>query len=249
MARIIFFLALFISGTLASAPGATSLVNARRAQLALGPEIWSEVVRIEGGAHSGRLPKSRHALVFEVAGILWFYTDSEGTQSLSLQLGRVEADKLNLAPLLHQIEPELVAWQIVPESALPVTTQGGHLPKGCFIESLAALRLRRERGEIALNARLLSIYFDPDAGLPGHTVLVYGTEQGLEIIDPNYPKQAQHFPVGLADDARALARALVNSTVAQARWVPVDSPLGQARSPAGRLALGGAIGNSATMVY
>jgi hypothetical protein len=204
----------------------SSFVHARRAQAQLGPEIWSEVIRIENSNIAGRYPRTLHALVFELADILWFYTDTDGTQSLSLQRGRTAADRADLAPLLREIDPGFTWWRIVPgEAAATSATPGrrGELPNGCFIESLAALRVRRERGETIANARLLSYYVDTPAGRRGHTVLTGATDRGVEVIDPQEVEPLRIFPRELSGDALTLARALVGE-VAQARWVPIDQP-------------------------
>ena len=45
--------------------GATPLEHARRAQAMLGPETWSEVIRIENTSVHGAYPATIYALVFE----------------------------------------------------------------------------------------------------------------------------------------------------------------------------------------
>lgn len=216
-----------------------SFADARQAQAKLGPEIWSEVIRIENGARLSRYPSSLHALVFEVAGILWIYTDGEGTQSLSRYVGRVAEEKADLGPLLRAIEPGFARWTVVPDSVPAPAPRRGDLRNGCFIESLAALRERRERGEVIANARLLSYYFYPDVGRPGHTVLAYGTGHGVEVVDPLAAIRAREFPPVLADDPLSLAQALAGRDVARARWLPLDLPTGGRLFSDGGLIAGG----------
>jgi len=199
-----------------------SLADARRAQAKLGPEIWSQVIRIENDARSNRYPRVLHALVFELADILWFYTDSDGTQSLSLHRGRLAEEKSDLAPLLHAIEPGFARWSLVSDDTPVPSPARGELPNGCLIESVAALRSRLEHGKITQNARLLSYYIDTAEGRFGHTVLTYATERSLEVIDPERPGHAERFPISLGGDALQLARAVDSDRVAAAHWVPVS---------------------------
>ena len=213
----------------------SSFANARAAQARLGPEIWSEVIRIENSARVSRYPSSLHALVFEVAGILWIYTDGKGTESLSLRLGRLAEEKADLDPLLRAIEPGFDRWSVVPDNKQAPAARPGPLRNGCFIDSLAALRDRREHGEVVANPRLLSYHFYPGSGKPGHTVLAYGTDQGIEVVDPLLSDQVRQFPSKLADDALSLAQEFAGHGVAQARWVRIDVPT------AGGIFLGGGV--------
>ena len=223
MSRFTFWFALVVGAAFARGAD-VSLASARRAQALLGPGVWSQVIRVENEARASRYPHELHALVFELAGILWFYTDADGTQSLSLQRGRLAEDKADFAPLLRSIEPGFRRWSVAPEGE---ATPGG-LPNGCFIESVAALRLRLARGEPATEARLLSYYFETPAGRRGHTVLSYRTDRGREVIDPERSARPRLFSAEEADDALHLAQALEFQTVAKARWVPVELPAAHA---------------------
>ena len=224
-----------------------SLANARRAQAELGPEIWSEVIRIENEGRARPSPASLHALVFEVGGILWIYMDREGTQSLSRFTGRLEEDKADLTPLLRVIEPALVHWSVVSDGEPALAPRRDALRNGCFIESLAALRARRESGEDVKNARLLSYYFFPGSRQPGHTVLTYATDRGVEVVDPLITKTPRSFPAVLADDPLALAQGLAGRDVAQARWVPVDGAAWRGGIFVGRALALGADGSDRTV--
>ncbi|MCX6934404.1 MAG: hypothetical protein NTZ29_17245, partial [Verrucomicrobia bacterium] len=85
MKRILSLAALWVLGvTVVLAGEPADLTNARRAQAVLGADVWSQVIRIENSGSTGKYARTVHALVFEVAGILWFYHDSEGSQSFSL---------------------------------------------------------------------------------------------------------------------------------------------------------------------
>jgi hypothetical protein len=200
----------------------SSLANARRAQAELGPETWSEVIRIENDAPASRYPRALHALVFELAGILWFYSDTDGTQSLSLHRGQLAEEKAGLAPLLRAIEPGFARWSVVPATASAPRARRGELPNGCFIESVAALRERLAHGAEMVGAQLLSFYVDVETGRKGHTVLACETAQGIEVIDPAHPAVVRRFSAELGADALRLARAFAGGDVAKARWVPLE---------------------------
>lgn len=204
-----------------------SLENARRAQALLGPETWSRVICVENTAAHSVYPATIHALVFEEAGLLWFYTDTDGTQSFSLYAGRLEEEKSDFTPLLHGIDPGFTAYSILPDTRAEysVAGGGGMLPNGCFVESLAALQDRVRQGERIDRARLLSCYVDTPGGRRGHTVLTYETPRGLFLLDPARSLQPRAVPREWADDALALAgAALQGAKVVKARWVPTTLP-------------------------
>ena len=236
MKRILFLLCgLLLPGLLV---GASALENAGRAQAMLGPDTWSRVVRIENTAGRSPYPTVVFALVFEEAGILWFYTDTDGTQSLTLHPDRLVDEKADLAPLLRAIEPGFAAYQVVSsergQSFRSVAESGPRgpfavaeraLPNACFIESLAALRNRVQRGERIARARLLNCYVDTPGGRRGHTVLTYETPRGLFLLDPGRSPEPRLMPPAWADHALALAgAAFPGVNVARARWVPTALP-------------------------
>lgn len=206
---------------------ATPLEHARRAQALLGPETWSRVLRIENTAGGGAYPATVFALVFESGGILWFYTDTDGTQSLSLHREQLEEEKAELGPLLRAIEPGFAGWRVVGDAAeAEAVAATGELPNGCFVESLAALRRQVRRGEPVERARLLSLYIDTPLGRRGHTVLTYETRRGLFLVDPGRTSTPQAMPTAWADNAPALAEFLWPGVhVARARWVPTTLPV------------------------
>ena len=237
--RLLYLLAgLLLPGLLHAA---SSLENARRAQALLGPAIWSAVVQVENTAQRSRYPATVFALVFEEGGLLWFYTDVNGTQSLSLSPDRLSEEKADLARLLQAIEPGFAKFEILPSDVTRVSgpvmenadpnhgsDEASHvgLPNGCFVESLAALTECVRRGEPIERARLLNCYVDTPAGRRGHTVLTYETPRGLFLLDPGRSPAARPMPRAWADDAMALAgAALQGSRVARARWVPTALPL------------------------
>lgn len=198
-----------------------SLDHSRLARELLGPETWARVIRIENEGRSRRYPRIVHALVFELAGVLWFYTDTDGTQSFSLHRSRLEAEKADFAPLLRDIDPGFVRWTVVPAEPAPASL-GQRLPNGCFIESVAALRHELATGATVQRPRLLSFYPPPAEGVAGHTVLVFEAGGRTCVIDATPPVRTHRFPARLAGEPLELARLLGGSRVATARWVPID---------------------------
>src|SRR5579859_5630219 len=133
-----------------------SLGHARRAQELLGPSVWSRVVRIENASPAGAYAPTVYALVFELTDALWFYTDADGTQSLSTRYGRVREDEADLGRLLLGIDPGFTRWAYL--SPGPAEPGAGRPPNACFIEALALLRRRLESGLPTGEPRLLSYY-------------------------------------------------------------------------------------------
>ncbi len=199
-----------------------SLANARRAQAILGPDVWSQVITIENKGGNARYPRTVHALVFELVGILWFYTDSEGTQSFSTYRGRLDEDKANFAPLLREVSRGFASWKVVADELAPLAPDAGRLLNGCFIESVANLRHRLLLGDDVTSPKLLSYYAGSGNHVAGHTVLTYETAAGVRVIDPLDPTHPMLYPRELARNAAALGTALVGRLVEKAVWVPVS---------------------------
>jgi hypothetical protein len=197
------------------------LAHARQAQAMLGPETWTQIIRVENTARFGRYPRIVFALVFELADILWFYTDADGTQSFSLHQGRLAEEKADFGPLLRDIDPGFAHWSVVTNDVPATAKSGGELPNGCLIKSVAALRSRLARGGAVARPSLLSFYVDTPGGRRGHTVLTYEAGGHLEVIDPEQPTRIQRFATALEGDALALARTLSGNRIVAARWVPM----------------------------
>lgn len=201
-----------------------SLAHARRAQLLLGAEVWSQIIRVENRAEQSRYPHTLHALVFELAGVLWFYTSVDGTQSFSLHRDRLAQEKSDFGPLLRDIEPGFARWTNVGATegndALAVAA-ADLLPNGCFIESVAALRARLLTGAPTRNPRLLSYYITTPEGRTGHTVLAYETNRGVEILDSAQPGRVFAVAGDRGRDALSLARAFDGEDVTHARTLPL----------------------------
>ena len=221
--RFYFLLGLALLASLLRA--ATPLDNTRRAQALLGEGVWSQVIEIENAAAGARYPAVVQALLFEFADILWFYTDADGTQSFSIHRNNLAAEKADFAPLLREIEPSFGRWTILPSlppvDAVPAET--APLKNGCFIESVAALRVRVAEGRPVRAPRLLSYYINDRTGRIGHTVLAYEAEGRVEIFDPGRPEARFSFPLRAAREPIALARALERRAIAHARFLSLES--------------------------
>ncbi len=223
LSRLLLILSLWAPAWLGAA---TPLDHVRRARALLGAETWARVVRVENAAPASVYPKTVYALVFELGGLLWFYTDTDGTQSFSLHRHNLAAEKADFAPLLRDIEPGFVAHTILPDDAeeAEAKAEGFPLPHGCLIESYAMLRERAQRGESIGQSRLLSYHVE--GRRIGHTVLLYETARGPRVIDPEAPDRPRRVKRRIAHDAVEVARSLrPDVAIAQARWLPVHSAL------------------------
>lgn len=218
--------------TVVCASADESLLHTRRAQALLGPEVWSQIIRIENGGRPSQYPRSLHALIFELEGILWFYTPVDGTQSFSLAYGRLEEEKRDFTLLLRDIDPGFGRWRVVGPDEKPRrgrtrrSEREEKLPNGCFIESVVALRAL-SAGDATLAApRLLSYYIGGQKRLKGHTVLVCASAESVIVFDPDRPGEVLRFPVALGLEPRKLARALEGSEVDRVRVLPLEQTFG-----------------------
>jgi hypothetical protein len=202
-----------------------SLDNARRAQALLGSGVWSQVIQVTNESRGRVYPAIVHAVVFELAGILWFYTDANGTQSFSLHVGCLEAEKADFAPLLVAIERGFTRWSVVPDTELPAKASNEPLKNGCFVESVAAWRERLARRTGIREPRLLSYYVRAGAAEAGHTVLAYEVDGRVEVFDPARPSVHFRYPQRVGRDALWLAKSLEGGRVRSARYVPMPEGL------------------------
>jgi hypothetical protein len=186
---------------------------------------WSQVIRIDNEAHESSYPSTVYALVFEEGGLLWFYTDSDGTQSLSLHRNRLAEERDDLGTLLRAIDPGFVHFTELEPELRGSRMANDPLPNGCFVECVGALRERIMLGDRIEEARLLSCYANTRRGLRGHTVATYRTPAGFFMLDPTASKKPHALPSDYSDKPEAIAAlALEGAKVAKARWVPTDRP-------------------------
>jgi hypothetical protein len=229
-------LCLLLLAAAAPEPGAAepagSLDDALAARAMLGADTWARVVRIEnsrpaGVFRRGSYPRVVYAVVFELSGILWFYTDVDGTQSLSLTRGTVARDESDPGPLFRAIDPGFTAWSWVgvpPDTRSRVRLRPRN---ACFEESVGALRRRLAGGGRADSPSLLSYYVDTPVGRLGHTVLVFGTASGLLAVDADESDRPIPLPPEVGADPLAISAYLRGGPVSAARTIPI-APAGRA---------------------
>lgn len=198
-----------------------SLGQARHARQLLGSEVWARTLEIAHRGTERTYPARFHALVFEYAGLLWFYYGGNGTQSFSLHVGRLEEEKREFGPLLRDIVPGLTGWREVDDRGGAVEP-GRPLANGCWIESVAELRTRLAAGEPVERPRLLSFWREQGGRTEGHTVLAYESGDRLVVFDPFRPRRVLEWPRARQPEAPALARLLGGPTVRRARELPLD---------------------------
>jgi hypothetical protein len=186
---------------------AGTLETAFQARAMLGPEAWTRVVRVKNdnpGAGS-RYPAEFHGLVVAFQGILWFYTELDGTQSLSLYSGRLEQDQADLTPLLRAVEPGLGRYEDVTDRP-PAVVPGGTPPQACFLGSVARWQQLQREPVPPTRARLLAFY--PRGNRQGHMVLEYWRDGRRYVFDPDRPGEERKISRRVAEDPLKVARAL-----------------------------------------
>ncbi|HEX2860176.1 MAG TPA: hypothetical protein VHN79_00995 [Lacunisphaera sp.] len=181
--------------------------TAFQAQAMLGSEIWSRVVRVQNDApgRGSRYPAEFHGLVVAFEDILWFYTEFDGTQTLSRYSGRLEEDKADIGPLLQAIEPGLRRFEEITDSA-PQPGRGSPPPYACFLASVARWQQLQREARPPSRARLLAYY--PRGERQGHMVLEYWRDGRRYVFNPEKPADERELPVRLAEDPLKVARAL-----------------------------------------
>ena len=216
--------------TLATGFGVDSSLEAvRRAQALLGRETWSEVVRIENTDPKSRYPRVVPALVFQMDSVLWFYTPTDGTQSLSLYRNHAEADNTNLGPLLAAIDRGFEHWEVLVRDEDVRPTRSG-IPNGCFIESMALFFQMKANGVRVENPKLLTYYVNLPGGIRGHTVLQFTLGDCMQIIDPYKPNRTLKIRGTLEGDPRSIA-ARIRRDIAGARYLPLGEFLDRPPGP------------------
>jgi hypothetical protein len=193
---------------------------AREASEMLGPTLWKRVICVHNTSAESRYPKTLGAVVFEMGGILWFYTSTDGTQSLSLRRGHAREDERDFGPLLIHIDPGLSRWDYDSQGPGTAKRKNAVPPNACFVQSIALLRLSLSAGMSADHARLLSYYVAYPDGLKGHTVLYLETDGGPTIIDPLMQRSPFQVRNANPEDPKSVA-CCIRRDVASARWVPI----------------------------
>jgi hypothetical protein len=229
--RSAFCLVLLLSAVL-PVPGATApergLDDAIAARSMLGGETWARLVRIDSSRSSalwkrGPYPRILYALVFELSGILWFYTDVDGTQSLSLTRGTVARDEADPGPLFRSIDPGFTSWSWVDAPQGPRKPSSLKPRNACFVESVAALNRRITAGGETAAPSLLFYYVDTPEGRLGHTVLLFGTSGGRFAVDEDNSDKPVLLPPDLGREPLAVSAYLRGGPVASARTLPIPA--------------------------
>jgi hypothetical protein len=223
--RVLFCLAFALSVG-GRAPASDGLSDARAARSILGPSVWSRIARIENPVPRGPLgrrpyPKTVFALIFELSGILWFYTDADGTQSLSVSRGSLDADEADPGPLFLNIDAGFARWSWVDDRSGDRSAVCAVPPNGCFIASAAAYFRRIALGNRMEAPELLLYYVDTPGGRRGHTVLVFEAEHGLSAVDPDVSPRAVRIPAYVGSNPRSLAAYLRDGPIAVVRVLPI----------------------------
>jgi hypothetical protein len=225
---------LYLASLLVTAAGFSrtpdGLADALAARSLLGPDVWARVVRIENLGNRGLekrmpYPATTFTLVFEYSGILWFYCDEDGTQSLSMRRGSLEADKTNPGPLLREISPRFASWEWADGHGGERLVGRDPPANDCFIECLAVLRERAAEATEPCSPSLLFYYVDTPGGQLGHTVLLLQGSHGLTAVDPGRPGHTIRVPAQDSMDARSVAKFLRGGAVASARELTLP-PIG-----------------------
>jgi hypothetical protein len=203
-----------------------SLDAVRQAQRLLEAHTWSEAVLIENTAARSRYPHVVPALIFQLDNVLWFYTPTDGTQSLSVYRNHAEADKLDLGPLFLAIDAGFGRWEILSR-AYDLHPNQARLPNGCFIESMAILFEKMANGARIQNPKLLSYYVALPSGIRGHTVLQYTSGGRVQIIDPDRPASTLRIRSANENDPTSVA-GRIRGDIAKARHLPLGEFLGRA---------------------
>jgi hypothetical protein len=216
--------------TLATGLGADGPLDAVwRAQALLGHHTWSEVIRIDNTSTQSRYPRVVPALIFQLDSVLWFYSPTDGTQSLSLYRNHAEADKPNLGPLLAAIDGGFTHWEVlVPAGDLrPAQTR---IPNGCLIESMDIFFRMKSNGVRLENPKLLTYYVVLRGGIRGHTVLQFSLGERVQIIDPYLPSRTLKIRAANENDPKSIADR-IRGDIAKARYLPLAEFLDRAPVP------------------
>jgi hypothetical protein len=221
---------LFTVATLATGLGADGSLDAvRRAQALLGHQTWSEVIRIDNTGARSRYPRVVPALIFQLDSVLWFYTPTDGTQSLSLYRNHAEADKLDLGPLLAAIDGGFSHWEVLAPAGGTGPAQA-RIPNGCLIESMAIFFQLRANGVRLENPKLLTYYVALPGGIRGHTVLQYSLGGRVQIVDPYVPTRTLKIRAANENDPKSVADR-IRGDIAKARHLPLGEFLDRAPGP------------------
>ncbi|MBA4138721.1 MAG: hypothetical protein C0518_15555 [Opitutus sp.] len=201
-------------GRAAPATYASDQVSAFWGRYLLGKDTWSRVVRVDNARPTARYPAAFYGLVFELEGILWFYTETEGTQSLSRSRGRIGRDRAEFRELVQTLSPGFTAVADVTDESPPLFALiDNRLPRGCFLFSVLNWRRLESKRLGYCQPRLLTYYVATPEGPRGHTVLIYRGGKRTFLYDSASESLEQEIGALDDDDPLGLATRLASSAL------------------------------------
>lgn len=221
---------LFTFGTITQARSKSELHDAAavfQAERLLDESTWSETILIRNTKPNATFRSNVWALAFEFGGRVWLYIPKIGTQSPAVKAAQLESDKADLSALISRIHKGFVSYEKIQPDAKMIGAMGKlpDVPNACLMESLATLRKMVRSGVDVEQADLLMYYAQVGSNLVGHTVLVYETDEGRFVWDPESPKRTRKLRESTKSNAMAIARVVaesgVRSKLAQARMLNI----------------------------
>ena len=193
----------------------------------LDESTWSQVIQIRNKRPNSTFKTKVWALAFEFGNRVWIYMPQVGTQSPAVKVGQLELDKRDLSDVLGKINSGFSSYKVVTPSAEIIAELGGatDVPNACLMESLAMLRKMVRSGVEVNQADLLMYYASVGSSLVGHTVLLFETDSGRFVWDPERPQKTLTIEKGYKSNALAIARVVaetgVRSKVAKAHLLGI----------------------------
>jgi hypothetical protein len=212
---------------------AGSRESAFRAQELAGPDVWSQVIRIENAEprETARLPEHFYGLVVVFADIVWLYTEFDGTQNLSPRRGQTTADIANLGELLRAVDPHWVGFEVATQPPLPAELPLSP-PNSCFPACVAQWQELMRTKRPPKEARLIACY--APGRITGHMLLEFRKGWSRYVYDPERSLQPIRLRWGTGRDSLAVANAILAPRweVPPARTSTVDlAPIRRASPP------------------
>lgn len=229
--RIFWLLCIILTlGTTAQARSKSTLRDAAavfQAERMIDESTWSETIRIRNRRPDSTFDSRVWALAFEFGGRVWIYIPQIGTQSPAVRVDQLESDKADLSGLLAKVNPGFVSYDRVgpDEKIIAAVAKLDDVPNACLMESLATLRKMVRSGVDVAQADLLMYYAKVGSSMVGHTVLVYETDEGQFVWDPEKPKHSRRLNQSRTGTPLAMARLVadvgVRSKVAKAQMLNI----------------------------
>ncbi len=186
-----------------------------QAQRLLDESTWSQVIQIRNKRPNSTFKSKVWALAFEFGDRVWIYMPQVGTQSPAVKVGQLESDKADLSEVLSKINAGFSSYGVAVPTAEMIAelAQGRDVPNACLMESLATLRKMVRSGVEVNQADLLMYYASVGSNLVGHTVLLFETDNGRFVWDPERPETTFTIEKGYKSNALAIARVVAEAGV------------------------------------